>query len=61
MQSRRVTVTIKRVMVCAKRLRDDCKQRLELNSGSNFHQSVAQALFVKSASEIRDFKKLSCL
>ena len=32
MKSRRVTVIIKRAMVCVKRVRNDCKQRLELNS-----------------------------
>ena len=32
MKSRRVTVIIKRAMVCGKKVRDDCKQRLELNS-----------------------------
>ena len=31
--SRRATTTIKRVMVCVKRVRDNRKQRLELNSG----------------------------
>ena len=32
MMSRRATTTIKRVMVCVKRVRDNRKQRLELNS-----------------------------
>ena len=37
MKSRRATTTIKRVMVCVKRVRDNRKQRLELNS---FRRSI---------------------
>ena len=53
MKSRRVTVIIKRAMVCVKRVRNDCKQKMLKKDGSSDQAEEEIEEELKRTSEIR--------